>query len=69
MLSALAQVESNEEVLTDSLTFDLYERVVSLARIYDLQLIIAALDTLYYLSEMGEISCEGIAAVSYSTGR
>ena len=69
MVSALAQVESNEEVLLDSLGGDTYERIVSLARIHDLQLIIASLDALYFLSELGETSCENIAAVQHCIGR
>lgn len=68
MISALTQVESNEEVLLDSLSGDTYQQIVSLARIHDLQLIISSLDALYFLSELGETSCENIAAVKHCIG-
>lgn len=68
-LSALAQVEANEDVLEEALSSDVYERIVALARIHDLQLIIGSLDALLYLSEIGETSCESIASVHNSIGK
>lgn len=68
VLSALAQTEANEEMLCDALHFDIYCKIVSLARVYDLQLIMASLDCLYYLSEIGESTCDGIASVKHCIG-
>lgn len=68
IMAALSQVEQNEERLVESLTQDVYCQIVSLARIYDLQLIVAALDALYYLSEIGEAACESISLVKHCIG-
>ena len=68
VLSALAQIESNEQLLSDSLDAAVYCKVVSLARVYDLQLIMASLDCLFFLSDIGEVLCDGIASVKHSIG-
>ncbi|XP_067945739.1 AT-rich interactive domain-containing protein 2-like [Watersipora subatra] len=65
VVAALAKVEQNEECLVEALPQDIYSQIVSLARIYDLQLIVAALDALYYLSEIGEGPCNSIALVKH----
>jgi len=65
----LSQVEQNEDILVESLSRDIYVQVIALARLYDLQLIVASLDALYYLSEIGEGPCESIAGVRYSIGK
>ena len=69
ILAALAQVEANEDCLCDALDSVIYNKIVSLARIYDLQLIMAALDCLYYLSDIGEAACDGIANVKHCIGQ
>lgn len=69
VLTGLSQVEQNEESLLECLSADIFTQIVSLARIYDLQLIIASLDTLYYLSELGEGMCEAISLVKHSIGK
>jgi len=68
VLAGLAQVDQNEEVLVESLMETTYKQIVSLARIYDLQLIISALDALYFLSEMGEATCDSISKVNHCIG-
>ena len=68
MVSALAKVEQNEERLVESISQDIYIQIVNLARIYDLQLIVASLDALYYLSEIGEGTCECISMVKHCIG-
>ena len=68
IISALAKVEQNEESLIEVLSQDIYCQIVSLARVYDLQLIIASLDALYFLSEIGEAPCESISLVKHSIG-
>ena len=69
IISALAKVEQNEESLIEVLSQDIYCQIVSLARVYDLQLIIASLDALYFLSEIGEAPCESISLVKHSIGK
>lgn len=62
-------MEQNEEVLIDSLPSDIYTQIVTLARVRDIQLIIAALDALYFLSELGESMCEAISLVRHCIGQ
>ena len=62
-------MEQNEESLIESLPADIYTQIVTLARVYDIQLIIAALDALYFLSELGESMCEAISLVRHCIGR
>ena len=61
-------MEQNEESLIESLPADIYAQIVTLARVYDIQLIIAALDALYFLSELGESMCEAISLVRHCIG-
>ena len=69
IIAGLSQMEQNEESLIESLPADIYTQIVTLARVYDIQLIIAALDALYFLSELGESMCEAISLVRHCIGR
>ena len=69
IISALAKVEQNEESLIEVFSQDIYCQIVSLASVYDLQLIIASLNALYFLSEIGEAPCESISLVEHSIGK
>ncbi|KAK2141802.1 hypothetical protein LSH36_1037g00060, partial [Paralvinella palmiformis] len=62
-LARLCQVEANEEVICDNLEDATYENIVHLLTIHDIQLIVYSLETLYQLSELGEVTTTHIAAI------
>ena len=69
MLARLCQVEANEEVICDNLEDATYENIVHLLTIHDIQLIVYSLETLYQLSELGEVTTTHIAAIRMAVGK
>ena len=69
MLGRLCQVEANEEVICDNLEDSTYENIVRLLTIHDIQLIVYSLETLYQLSELGEVTTTHIAAIRMAVGK
>lgn len=68
-LARLCQVEANEEVICDNLEDATYENIVHLLTIHDIQLIVYSLETLYQLSELGEVTTTHIAAIRMAVGK
>ncbi|XP_013380107.1 AT-rich interactive domain-containing protein 2 isoform X1 [Lingula anatina] len=66
ILSKLCQVDANEDILTEGLELPVYEQIVSMLTVQDIELIVYTLDALYELSELGEIPSTNIADVRYS---
>lgn len=68
-LSRLCQMELNEEAICCQLDDAIYEHLIRLLTIQDLQLIVSALETIYQLSEIGTVTSNRIAQVSASVGQ
>jgi hypothetical protein len=69
ILSKLSQVDENEDVIADHLEGKAYEDIINTLSILDIQLIVHALEVLYQLSELGEITTTHIAMVQSSVGK
>ena len=67
-LSRLCQVDINEDALCGQLDDGIYEHLVRLLTVHDIQLIVTALETLYQLSELGHVTSSHIAGVTASIG-
>lgn len=68
MLSRLCQVELNEDAISTHLGDAIYEHLVRLLTIHDLQLMVSALETIYQLTEIGTATSNRIANVRSSVG-
>ena len=68
ILSKLSQNEDNEDLLTENLQEVLYERIVAMLTVQDIQMIVYTLEVLYQLSEMGEVPSTHIAQIRASIG-
>ncbi|XP_064627247.1 AT-rich interactive domain-containing protein 2-like isoform X2 [Lineus longissimus] len=66
ILSKLSQVDENEDVIADHLEEKAYEDIINTLSVLDIQLIVHALEVLYQLSELGEITTTHIAMVRSS---
>jgi len=60
----LSQVDMNEDVLCSHLDDVVYEQMIALLMLHDIQIIVAALEALYQLSELGDVTSTRIAQVS-----
>ncbi len=68
LLSRLSQVAASEDLLCLCLTPSLFNSVVQLLTVQDIQLVISALEALYQLSELGNTTCTHIASIHGSIG-
>ncbi|XP_074657828.1 uncharacterized protein LOC141910865 [Tubulanus polymorphus] len=66
ILSKLCQVEANEDVIAENLELKVYEDIVSMLTILDIQLIVHTLEVLYQLSELGEMTTTQISMAESS---
>ena len=69
MLTRLCQVDSNDEVLSENLEARLYEDIVAMLTVHDIQLIVHTLEALYQLSELGCIPCTRISEITSAIGQ
>ena len=69
ILSGLCQVGRNEALLSSRLKTQLYEHIINMLCVHDIQLIVFTLECLYHLSDMGEAACDNIAMVASAIGR
>ena len=69
ILGNLCQVEENEETLGESLEEKNYIDIVNKLTVQDIQLIVATLEVLYQLSELGEVTTTHIASVKTCVGK
>ncbi|XP_021362917.1 AT-rich interactive domain-containing protein 2-like isoform X2 [Mizuhopecten yessoensis] len=63
ILSKLCMKDENDVILEERLDDRIYEDVIRLLGVYDIQIIVHSLEALYQLSEIGEHSATKIAAV------
>ena len=68
ILSGLSQVKVNSEILTENIQDSIYEHIVNLLCVHDIQLIVYTLECLYHLSDMGEEASTKLALVAPSIG-
>ena len=68
VLAHLCQVEQNETLLAENLDMVIYENIVRMLTLHDIQLIVFTLETLYQLSELGELTSTCIADVRTAVG-
>ena len=68
VLARLCQVVNNWDLLSENLEHRVYEDIVNLLTVHDIQLIVFTLEALYHLSELGEIPSNHIAKVYASIG-
>jgi AT-rich interactive domain-containing protein 2 len=62
-------VEANEELICDNLEDTVYEDIIRLLTVHDIQMIVYTLEVLYQLSELGEVTTTHIAAVKMAVGK
>ena len=68
VLARLCQVVNNWDLLSENLEHRVYEDIVNLLTVHDIQLIVFTLEALYHLSELGEIPSNHLAKVYASIG-
>ena len=69
ILGHLCQVEQNETLLAENLDTIVYENIVRMLTLHDIQLIVFTLETLYQLSELGELASTCIAHARTAVGK
>ncbi|XP_070532120.1 AT-rich interactive domain-containing protein 2-like [Ptychodera flava] len=63
ILGKLSQQEDNVDIICAHLESGVYTNIVSVLSLQDIQLLLGALEVLYQLSELGEVTCENIVEV------
>ncbi|XP_025097147.1 AT-rich interactive domain-containing protein 2-like isoform X2 [Pomacea canaliculata] len=66
IVSKLCQLEKNESIMSEELGDEIYERMVQLLTVHDIQLIVHTLEALYQLSELGQATTDMIAQVKHA---
>jgi hypothetical protein len=60
-LSRLCQVDINEDVLCSQLDEMVYDQILTMLTLHDIPLLVAVLEALYQLSELGPVTTMHIA--------
>lgn len=68
ILGNLSKVEDNGVLICEYVDQDSYREVMMLLTLPDLMLLMASLEVLYLLAQLGEIPCSKIAFVDHSIG-
>lgn len=68
ILGNLSKVEDNGVLICEYVDQDSYREVTLLLTLPDLMLLMASLEVLYLLAQLGEIPCSKIATVDHSIG-
>lgn len=69
ILGNLSKAEDNSVLICEYVDQDSYREVIMLLTLPDLMLLMASLEVLYLLAQLGEIPCSKIASVDHSIGR
>ena len=69
MLANLSLVVDNGDTLSESLEQWVYEDMVSMLLVHDIQLTVHTLEALYQLSELGHVTTNHIANVKAAIGK
>jgi len=59
----------NEDALCLHLDDTIYEQMIALLMLHDMQIVVAALEALYQLSELGDVTTTRIAQVSAAVSK
>jgi len=68
-VSRLSQLDVNEDALSSQLDDVVYDQLVALLLLHDVQIVVAALEALYQLSELGDVTTTRIAHVSAAVSK
>lgn len=68
IMGNLSKVEDNGVLICEYVDQESYREVITLLTLPDIMLVISALEVLYQLTELGEITCSKIATVDRSIG-
>lgn len=68
ILGNLSKVEDNGVLICEYVDQDSYREVMMLLTLPDLMILMASLEVLYLLAQLGEITCSKIASVNHSIG-
>lgn len=68
ILGNLSKAEDNGVLICEYVDQDSYREVIMLLTLPDLMLLMASLEVLYLLAQLGEIPCSKIASVDHSIG-
>ena len=68
ILARLCQVVNNWDLLSENLEQRVYDDIVNMLTVHDIQLIVFTLEALYHLSELGDAPSNHIAKVHASIG-
>ncbi|XP_008336585.1 AT-rich interactive domain-containing protein 2-like, partial [Cynoglossus semilaevis] len=66
ILGNLSKVEDNGVLICEYVDQDSYREVMMLLTLPDLMILMASLEVLYLLAQLGEITCSKIASVNHS---
>lgn len=69
ILGNLSKVDDNAVLICEYVDQDSYREVTMLLTLPDLMLLMACLEVLYLLAQLGEVPCSKIACVDHSIGR
>lgn len=69
ILGNLSKVDDNAVLICEYVDQDSYREVTMLLTLPDLMLLMACLEVLYLLAQLGEVPCSKIACVDRSIGR
>jgi len=65
----LSQVDMNEDAICAHVDDVIYEQIIALLMLHDIQIVVAALEALYQLSELGDVTTTRIAQVSAAVSK
>lgn len=68
ILGNLSKAEDNGVLICEYVDQDSYREVTMLLTLPDLMLLMASLEVLYLLAQLGEVPCSKIASVDHSIG-
>lgn len=68
ILGNLSKAEDNGVLICEYVDQDSYREVMMLLTLPDLMLLMASLEVLYLLAQLGEVPCSKIASVDHSIG-
>lgn len=69
ILGNLSKAEDNGVLICEYVDQESYREVMALLTLPDLMLLMASLEVLYLLAQLGEVPCSKIASVDHSIGR
>jgi len=68
-VSRVSQLDVNEDALCSHLDDAVYEQIIALLLLHDIQIVVSALEVLYQLSELGDVTTNRIAQVSAAVSK